>query len=504
MKRFSVLGLIAVVCSYQAGPVNVAVGKPASQSSNWSAGSTADKAVDGNTETYWSGNSCTATNADPNAWWKVDLQSEHAVDHVVLINREGCCPERLLGAVVRVGNSQDIASNTQCGNPVTTAQISASATITIECPDDTAGQFVSVQLEGQTQFLTLCELQVFGEGTETSGSEWENVAVGKPAWQSSNWSGTSTADKAVDGNANPQWSGNSCTATNQNQDAWWKTDLQSRHTVGQVVLTNRQDCCPERLLGAVVRVGDSDDIASNTQCGSAVTSDQISASETITIDCPEGTKGRYVSVQLEGKNMWLTLCEVEIYGATFVATEAPPTQAPATEAPPTQAPVNPDATTMIPTLAPCEYPAGVKNVAAGRPSRQSSDKKNKDSGSENAVDGDYGTDAHSGSCSWTNKELEPWWTVDLGETKDIYEVSITNREDCCPFRIKNAEIRVGDSQTMEDNPVCGMRVLGRMTKENPIRIRCGCEIPMQGRYVSIKLIDREQQLTLCEVEVLAT
>ncbi|XP_070554907.1 fucolectin-like [Ptychodera flava] len=159
---------------------------------------------------------------------------------------------------------------------------------------------------------------------------------------------------------------------------------------------------------------------------------------------------------------------------------------------------------MIPTLPPCEFPPGLHNVAQGRPTAQSSDRSKKDSGSENAVDGDFNTDANSGSCSWTNKEYQPWWTVDLGETYDIYEVVITNRQDCCPFRLKNAEIRVGDSETFEDNPPCGMMILGRMVKENPVHVRCGCETPMLGRYVSIQLIDRTQMLTLCEVEVMVT
>ncbi|XP_070534322.1 C-type mannose receptor 2-like isoform X2 [Ptychodera flava] len=185
-------------------------------------------------------------------------------------------------------------------------------------------------------------------------------------------------------------------------------------------------------------------------------------------------------------------------------TAPPPTEAPPTPPPPTlPAQTTAAPATMIPTLAPCEFPSGLHNVAEGRPTSQSSDKPKKDSGSENAVDGDFSTDVATGSCSWTNKEYQPWWKVDLGRSHDIYEVVITNREDCCPFRIKNAEIRVGDSDNFEDNPICGMMILGRMAKVNPIHVRCGCETPMSGRYVSVQLIDRTQMLTMCEVEVMA-
>ena len=47
------------------------------------------------------------------------------------------------------------------------------------------------------------------------------------------------------------------------------------------------------------------------------------------------------------------------------------------------------------------------------------------------MDGDYNSDVASGSCSWTNKEFQPWWKVDLGQSFNIYEIVITNREDCC-------------------------------------------------------------------------
>ncbi|XP_070560315.1 uncharacterized protein [Ptychodera flava] len=182
-------------------------------------------------------------------------------------------------------------------------------------------------------------------------------------------------------------------------------------------------------------------------------------------------------------------------------TEAPPP--PKTERPKTAAPQEPQ-TTNIPTLPPCEYPVPIHNVAEGRPTHQSSDKPKKDGGSEKAVDGNKDSDLKKGnSCTWTNKEYQPYWQVDLGQTYDIYEVVITNRQDCCSHRIKNAQIRVGDSQNFEENPVCGTMIIGKMSREETITIRCGCETPMKGQYVSIQLIDKEQMLHLCEVEVMA-
>ncbi|XP_070582240.1 uncharacterized protein [Ptychodera flava] len=163
--------------------------------------------------------------------------------------------------------------------------------------------------------------------------------------------------------------------------------------------------------------------------------------------------------------------------------------------------------TTTPTVAVCELPKNLRNVAVGKTAKQSSVKSGKlgpDVGPEKAVDGNRDADAKKGkSCSWTKKEREPWWTVDLGKRFNIYEVVITNREDCCPFRLKNAEIRVGNSENFEDNPVCGSLIIGKMVKEKPIHVQCGCESPMKGRYVSVQIVDKKQMLTLCEVEVMA-
>ncbi|XP_070560707.1 scavenger receptor cysteine-rich domain-containing protein DMBT1-like isoform X2 [Ptychodera flava] len=190
-------------------------------------------------------------------------------------------------------------------------------------------------------------------------------------------------------------------------------------------------------------------------------------------------------------------------------TDAPTTEAQTTEAQTTLAPTTllrtsaPEAT-VIPTLAACEYPVVLHNVAKNKPATQSSTKPMIDGGPMKAVDGNKNSNLKAGgSCTWTNKEYQPYWKVDLGRAYNIYEVVITNRQDCCSFRLKNAQVRVGDSVITEDNPVCGMMVIGKMSREETITIRCGCETPMRGRYVSVQLMEKEQVLHLCEVEVMA-
>ncbi|XP_070560312.1 fucolectin-like [Ptychodera flava] len=159
--------------------------------------------------------------------------------------------------------------------------------------------------------------------------------------------------------------------------------------------------------------------------------------------------------------------------------------------------------TMKYEISNCCVPPPLHNVALGKPTFQSSDKPRQDGGSEKAVDGNKDSDLENGnSCIWTDTEYQPHWEVDLQDSYDIYEVIITNRQDCCSFRLKDALIRVGDSENFEENPVCGEQIVGNDANAETIVMTCGCKTPMRGRYVSLQLIDRTQMLHVCEVEVM--
>ncbi|KAL0189896.1 hypothetical protein M9458_016995, partial [Cirrhinus mrigala] len=58
------------------------------------------------------------------------------------------------------------------------------------------------------------------------------------------------------------------------------------------------------------------------------------------------------------------------------------------------------------------------------------------------------------TCSHTELQSDPWWTLDLLKTYSVNRVTITNRPDCCDGRINGTEIRVGnDSSDVFSNPV---------------------------------------------------
>lgn len=85
----------------------------------------------------------------------------------------------------------------------------------------------------------------------------QNVALGRPAAQSSVLEPGSDAGKAVDGNRDSDWEHGSCAHTAEEPEPWWHVDLGRRHSVYAVLVQNRRDCCWQRLRGAQVHVGDS-------------------------------------------------------------------------------------------------------------------------------------------------------------------------------------------------------------------------------------------------------
>ena len=88
-----------------------------------------------------------------------------------------------------------------------------------------------------------------------------NYALGKVASQSSTFTHIDhalIATKAVDGNSEGNIASLSCSHTGQGADQWWKVDLSVSRPVFQVSITNRADCCGERLTNFAIYVGDVD------------------------------------------------------------------------------------------------------------------------------------------------------------------------------------------------------------------------------------------------------
>ncbi|XP_075703622.1 fucolectin-4-like [Rhinoderma darwinii] len=139
-----------------------------------------------------------------------------------------------------------------------------------------------------------------------------NIALQGRATQSSIYSGTTSAINAIDGNLNSNFHLGSCSCTNAEGSPWWRVDLLRPHQISHIVITNRGDCCGERLNGAKLLVGDSlENNGNNNPSCAEITN--IPNGGTTTFQC-NNMAGQYVNIILPGKNTYLQLCEVQVFG----------------------------------------------------------------------------------------------------------------------------------------------------------------------------------------------
>lgn len=283
-------------------------------------------------------------------------------------------------------------------------------------------------------------------------SSYKNVALRGRASQIDRYESLfGSAYNAIDGNHATRFRDGSCTHTKATTDPWWSVDLLKVHVVTSVSITNRRDCCSDRLDGLQIHVGNS-----SSKYRKVGEIPEAGAAERITLNFTDAAEGRFVTVVLPGRGKILTLCEVEVYG----------------------------------------YPAPTgENLALGGKASQSS--LYLFNYAFNAIDGNRDTKFERGSCSQTANEINPWWRLDLRKTHKVFSVKIVN-QDSNPEELNGVEIRIGDSLENDgtSNPRCA--VISDMEAGDVAEFQCG---GMDGRYVSVSIPGREGSLVLCEVEV---
>ncbi|XP_073227971.1 uncharacterized protein [Porites lutea] len=149
-----------------------------------------------------------------------------------------------------------------------------------------------------------------------------NIAFSKNASQSSSYTepGKSfPASNAVDGDRSTNI--DKCTHTLQDNTAWWRVDLGRVEPVAEVNILNRNSHAA-RLNGAEIRVGNdtTNGGANNHLCATNIRNIPQGGSKTFS--CIPKAYGRYLYIRLT--NMWLTLCEVEVY--SYLKTEISPAE----------------------------------------------------------------------------------------------------------------------------------------------------------------------------------
>ncbi|XP_043972205.1 uncharacterized protein LOC122830697 [Gambusia affinis] len=296
-----------------------------------------------------------------------------------------------------------------------------------------------------------------------SAYTYQNVALRGKATQSSQfkgepWNAFVGASNAIDGNLNSDLKKGSCTHTETENNPWWRVDLLDSYVVTQVVITNRGDCCGERLNGAAVHIGNSlqKDGTANPLVATISTA---AAGSSHSIKLSKRVEGRYVTIIAPGVNRVLHICEVEVYGY-----RAPTEENVAVYGKASQSTVYPGALAYY------------------------------------AIDGNRAALWSQSSCSATNNDFNPWWRLDLGRTYKVFKIHITNRVEY-PTRINGAEIRIGNSlnNNGNNNPRCA--VISTIAAGVTETFQCN---GMDGRYINVVIHGRKEYLTLCEVEVYAS
>jgi hypothetical protein len=158
-----------------------------------------------------------------------------------------------------------------------------------------------------------------GVAPSTSDVPWVNLAEGRPTYQSTIY-GSWTSDLAVNGSTDGNFFHNSAFHTynggcsiipGRSGGPCWKVDLGGTHTVKQVVLYNRTDCCQQRLSHFW--------IGGHNANGYFMASDQSnfvgsSATAVVPIDLNISTDQIVVQLGASGGDNYLHLAEVQVLG----------------------------------------------------------------------------------------------------------------------------------------------------------------------------------------------
>eukprot|EP00795_Rhopilema_esculentum_P004286 gene4286-20483_t len=135
---------------------NLALEKAVSMTAIYRNATVASNAVDGNRGTEF--NSCAQTSLGFPAWLRVDLGKKAVVKSVHVISLEA--RSRAMSQFsIKVGQSTENGGqgNSACGTGITIPN--SDNNITVQCPENTVGRYVSITLNG---YIEVCEMEVLG------------------------------------------------------------------------------------------------------------------------------------------------------------------------------------------------------------------------------------------------------------------------------------------------------------------------------------------------------
>ena len=130
-----------------------------------------------------------------------------------------------------------------------------------------------------------------------------------------------SSSAAVDGNSIS--SSRDFTHTLTSTDPWWMVDFQESRAISVVRVYNRMDCCPERLEGFEIRVGNSPDSWTEASvCAAGIRAPTASDNFLVNVSCQ--AEGRYLFIVLPGSSKILSLTEVRVHSDETFCVKCPP------------------------------------------------------------------------------------------------------------------------------------------------------------------------------------
>ena len=209
--------------------------------------------------------------------------------------------------------------------------------------------------------------------------------------------------------------------------------------------------------------------------------------------------GRYVRIQLNYQEH-LTIAEVEVFGCSTGTCPAAGTPCddgnPLTENDVEDGNCNCEGTPVDPGEC-----TSVTNLATNKSATQSSVVFG--ASASRAVDGNTNGDFLANSVSATDKELNAWWQVDLGEVYNIETIKVWNRTDNRQDRLSDYYILVSDTPfaSTDLNSTIDQSGVDNYYNAGQAGTPSSESIGRTGRYVRIQL-NYEEHLTIAEVEVM--
>lgn len=448
LRQWIFLFFLASSATYSSavGPVgttNVALFKPATQSSDYVTGlgggftATAGRAVDGNVDGEFQNGSVshTATNLVP-SWWKLNLEASYQIHEIRFYRRN-------MNASVMNGFRLRIFSN---GNIVHTYQHPETApdVVTTITPDSPiVGDEIEVYNADDT--TQIAELEVYAPL-----SPLRNVALGKVASQIATGGGGGVASRAVDGNTNGNFGGGSVAGTGTATNPWWKVLLDGMFNIFEIKVYGRTDCCQSNSRGLILEILNQ----GNTVWTYMHPADTNSPSILI-LDIPLATWGDEVKIRLVGdKNLFVA--ELEVYA--------------------------------LPSS------RELYNIALGQTTAQSN--LGNDAFASRAVDGV--TDGNffvSNSVTNTDIVLNPWWKVEFDASYLIHHIKIYRRTSDCIDNMTGFILEIFSKGRVIWSYSHAGDSLDMVTTLNIVP-------PTLGDEVKIRL-ERTDKLQIAEVEVFA-